>query len=453
MNKRPLLSSGPASFLIKHLESSKFSRRRFIRTATGAAAGMALGGGAISSAIAAPRNKKLPTPQQSGLDHIVVLMMENRSFDHFLGWLPGANGKQAGLSYTDSAGVAHPTMPLAPDYQGCGRSDPDHSYQGARVEYDNGACDGWLRAGANDEYSIGYYVQNDLPFLGSAAPAWTTFDNYFAAILAPTYPNRIYMHAAQTDRLDDSILPISTLPTIWDRLAEHSVTSKYYFSDFPFLALWGTKYAGISSLIDSFFVDCAAGTLPHVSFVDPRLLGEEEGLSDDDHPHADIRNGEVFLNTVYEAITSSPNWPNTALVVVFDEWGGFFDHVPPALAPIPASDAALGSDGRRGFRVPALVISPWSPRGTVSHGLYDHTSILKMIEWRWNLRSLTVRDSSANNLAEALDFSNPNLNAPAFAVPPGPFGSVCSSTSTSDTGVSDQTLLELAQSLGFPIAL
>jgi phospholipase C len=424
-----------------------WSRRQFIRGTSGLAAGLALGGG-LSSAFAATRNKKLPVPNKSGIEHVVVVTMENRSFDHFLGWLPGANGKQSGLTCFDKSGGAHSTAPLAPDYQGCGHPDPDHSYQGARVEYNNGACDGWLKAGVNDDFSIGYYVQNDLPFLGSAASAWTTFDNYFAAILAPTYPNRIYQHAAQTDRLDDSILPLSNLPTIWDRLADHSISRKYYFTDFPFLALWGAKYAGISGLITDFFSDCAAGTLPAVSFVDPGLLGESQGLSNDDHPHADIRNGEVFLNAIYQAVTSSPNWRNTVLIINFDEWGGFFDHVPPTRAPIPPADAALGSDGLRGFRVPAIVISPWSPRGTIVKDLYDHTSVLKLIEWRWNLRPLTVRDANANNLAEALDFSQVNLSAPAFAVPGGVFGSLC--VTAAAVSNQDLSLLDRAAGFGFP---
>jgi phospholipase C len=423
------------------------TRRRFLQRTTGLAAGLALGGG-VPSLMAATRNKQLPAPQKSGIEHVVVVMMENRSFDHFLGWLPGANGRQAGLTYFDNSGMAHSTMPLAPDYQGCSHPDPDHSYQGARVEYNGGACDGWLKAGSNDTYSIGYYTQSDLPFLGNAAQACTTFDNYFAAILGPTYPNRIYQHAAQTDRLDDSILPISTLPTIWDRLADHSLSRKYYYTDFPVLALWGSRYVGISNLIADFFSDCAAGRLPRVSFVDPGLLGEESGLSNDDHPHADIRNGEVFLNAVYQAVTTSPNWPNTVLVINFDEWGGFFDHVSPTHAPIPTSDAALGSDGLRGFRVPSLIISPWSPRGTVVHDLYDHTSVLKMIEWRWSLRPLTVRDSSANNLVEALDFSRSNLSAPVFAVPQGVFGGVCSGTGASIQNA--ETLLDVASSFGFP---
>ena len=197
-NRNPR-SSSPKNLPPKNREtllSSGLTRRHFLRGTTGAAAGLALGG---LPSFAAPRNKKLPAPNKSGIEHIVVVMMENRSFDHFLGWLPGAEGKQAGLSYTDSAGVSHPTYALTslvpPDYQGCGHPDPDHSYAGARVEYDGGACDGWLRAGSNDIYSIGYYTQADLTFLGGAAPAWTTCDHYFAAILAPTFPNRIYQHA------------------------------------------------------------------------------------------------------------------------------------------------------------------------------------------------------------------------------------------------------------------
>jgi phospholipase C len=401
-----------------------------------------------SSVRAAARNKELPKPQKSGIEHVVVVMMENRSFDHLLGWLPGANTPPMGLTYTDKLGVAFPIMPLAPDYQGCTHPDPDHSYAGARVEYNDGKCDGWLRAGSNDSYSIGYYLKNDLAFLGNAAPAWTTCDNYFSSIMAGTYPNRIYQHAAQTDRLTNS-LQFTNLPTIWDRLADHSISRRYYFSDFPFLALWGSKYVDISRPTLQFFADCSAGTLPEVSFVEPRFAGEEEGLSNDYHPHSDIRKGELFLNSVYDAVVSSPNWPSTVLVINFDEWGGFFDHVRPPGAPIPPADAAAGSDGLMGFRVPALVISPWSPRGAIVHDVYDHTSVLKMIEWRWSLRPLTVRDTQANNIANVLDFDAPNLTAPKFADPVGPFGELCSTTLAAPAV--PEFPLDFAARLGFPV--
>lgn len=339
-------------------------------------------------------------------------MMENRSFDHFLGWLPGAAGKQAGLTYVDRYGASHNTHHLT-DYASCAFNDPDHSYEGGRIELNGGRCDGWLKAGENDALAIGYYTQPDLAFLGRAAPSWTVCDQYFSAVMAETYPNRFYQHAGQTDRLHNSTVT-STLPTIWDRLSAAGVTGRYYFSDIPFLALWGTKYLPISQPFAAFLADAAAGQLPAVSYIDPRFEDEGSGSSGDDHPKADIRAGEQFLNQVYTAVTTSPNWQNTILVINFDEWGGFYDHVAPAKAPDVSPDTAL-----RGFRVPAIVISPRARRGYVAHNTYDHTSILKMIEWRWGLPSLTPRDSAARNLAEVLNFSTaPNLRAPRFTVPP-----------------------------------
>lgn len=427
------------------------SRRRVLAGAAGIAGALALGSvdklvGGVAAAAATP----LPNPATSGIEHIVVVMMENRSFDHFLGWLPHANGKQTGLRYPDPAGVMHATYPLAPDYQGCGHPDPDHSYEGGRIEYDNGACDGWLKDTSNDIYSIGYYTQQDLAFFGQAAPRWQAFDQYFAAILAETYPNRFYQHAAQTDRIHNSSTT-STLPTIWDRLAAAGLTGRYYYGDIPFLALWGAKYLPISQPFGAFLADCAAGTLPQVSYVDPRFLDESSGTSGDDHPHADIRNGEAFLNTIYHAVTTSSNWRHTALIINYDEWGGFYDHVAPTAAPIPPADQAAGNkDGLRGFRVPSLLISPWSRRGSVSHTLFDHTSVLKMIEWRWGLSPLTVRDATANNLASVLNFTAPNTAAPQFLVPPGPFGAPC----PVQTAVSSEEwgpLRTLAQSYGWPI--
>lgn len=422
------------------------SRRHFLKTTLTAGAFLSAGG-LTALAKKAPRPKAPSRRDRKGIEHVVVVMMENRSFDHFLGWVPGSDGRQAGLQYPDRSGVARPTYPLAPDYQGCGHPDPDHSYEGGRIEYNKGACDGWLRAGANDQYAIGYYQKNDLPFYAGAASAWTVCDRYFSALMAGTFPNRIYQHAAQTDRLHNTF-EISRLPTIWDRLAEKGLTGRYYFSDLPFIALWGAKYLPISRPISQFYADCASGNLPEVSFVEPRMIGEAEGISTDDHPHADVRNGQTFLNRVYEAVTSSPNWPNTVMVINYDEWGGFYDHVAPPTAPIPEADKALGSDGLLGFRVPAMVISPWAKRGRVVSDTFDHTSVLKMIEWRWGLRPLTVRDRAATNLANALDFSRTNLEAPRFPVPAGPFGGPCALQEISDevTG-----LALLATSVGFRI--
>lgn len=420
----------------------RIDRRRFVRDAAATAGAFALGGfGGLRRAFA----DELPPPGESGIDHFVVVMMENRSFDHYLGWLRGADGETR-LAFPDRAGGLRPTYRLAPDFQGCGHPDPDHSYEGGRVELNGGACDGWLRAGDNDEFAIGYYTKRDLDFFGAAAPEWTVCDRYFSAIMAETYPNRFYQHCAQTDRIANSF-ELSALPTIWDRLAAAGLEGRYYFSDVPFVALFGLKYLPIARPFASFLADAAAGTLPHVSFVEPRFLESTLGVSADDHPFADIRNGQAFLNSVYEAVTRSPAWRRTVLVFTYDEWGGFFDHVPPEAAPIPPADQAAGNaDGLRGFRVPCVVVSPFARREFVSSTLFDHTSILRMIEWRFGLEPLTIRDETANNLATVLDFGRRDKKPPRFRVPEGPFGAPCGPLADKWA-----TLLELARGLGWPI--
>src|SRR5215207_9889327 len=150
---------------IRNSSRSSFSRRHFLATTAAAGAGLLT---TPAFAARAPLKKALPKPNKSGIEHIIIVMMENRSFDHFLGWVPGAEGPSAGITYPDEFGVRHAPMPLAPEYQGCTHPDPDHSYAGGRVEYNNGACDGWLLAGNNDEYAIGFYTRQDLPFYSAA---------------------------------------------------------------------------------------------------------------------------------------------------------------------------------------------------------------------------------------------------------------------------------------------
>jgi phospholipase C len=386
--------------------------------------------------------------------HVVLVMMENRSFDHLLGWLKGANGAQAGLTFTNERGQQFPTFPLAPYFQGCGCNLPDQAF-GAPKVYNDGSWNGWLLANPSDTYSIGYYTQDDLPFFGQVATNWAVCDNYHAALLAETQPNRIYQHAAQTDALQNrdglGFLNYVTLRTIWDNLSEKGIPAHYYYSPMPklgrgwvgsTLALWGgpLAYSDISATIGQFFTDCEGGNLPTVSFVDPLFTAVEAssiiGLGDtagnDDHPHSHIWNGESFLASIYNSIIGSPNWSSTVLIINFDEWGGFYDHLPPPYPPgwngnVPIADREAYSNagitftnvsyGRLGFRVPCIVISPWSRNGSsqkmsVNHELFDHCSVLKMIENRWGLQSLTMRDDNANDLADVLDLDHPNFSPP-----------------------------------------
>jgi phospholipase C len=216
------------------------------------------------------------------------------------------------------------------------------------------------------------------------------------------------------------------------------------------LALWGAKYLPISRPFAAFVADALLGTLPDVAFVDPPFMEEQSGTSSDDHPHADIRRGEAFLNLIYLAVTRGRSWGNTLLVINYDEWGGFFDHVAPPTGPIPAADRAAGNkDGRLGFRTPALLIGPWARAGAVSHVALDHTSVLKLIEWRWGLAPLSERDASAHNLAEALDFSQRTARPPAFAPPLQAPAPACLSAPNEE--VSLESLRELADAFGWPI--
>jgi phospholipase C len=410
------------------------SRRRFLASAAAIGAGFALGCVDRAADIMSPTTRsganRVVTAGPGGFDHVIVVMMENRSFDHMLGWVPRADGKQAGLWFTDRDGVGHRTWTLAPDFQGCGFNDPDHSFEGGRVQFNSGACDGFLRSGDNDIYSIGYYRRPDLDFFGRAIGDWTTADRYFCSILGPTFPNRFYQHSAQTDRISNTLV-LSQLPTIWDRIAAAGLTGRYYFSDLAFIALWGNKYLSIARPFAQFLADAAAGTLPHLSFIDPKFGGESDGTSNDDHPFGDIRAGQHFMHQIYTAVTNSPAWERTVLVFNYDEWGGFFDHVPPPIGAVSAIDVAAGNtDGRLGFRTPLLVVSPYARANHVAHEVYDHTSILRMVEARWGLVPLGARDAATNNLADVLDFSRPAREAPQYPAPPDVVSAACSSPVT-----------------------
>lgn len=394
------------------------TRRDFVARMAAAA-----GAGALAcSSSSEPGPGPGPDPITPGtLDHIIVVTMENRSFDHLLGWVPGADGRPAGLSYTDFNGASRATHHLTA-FQSCEFANPNHSFQGGRQNYNNGACDGWLRTNGNDIYAIGYFLGTDLPFLGRAAPEWLVLDRYFCPIMGPTFPNRVVSLAGATDRLSNTFVA-STLPTIWDLLSAAGRTGLNYGTALTSSSLWGTRYSSIIKPLSQFYSDAAAGTLPNLAFVDPELTGD---LFDSYHPPADIRNGEAFMASIYKAVTTSPLWNKSLLILTFDEWGGFFDHVPPTAAPIPQIERDIGNtDGLRGFRIPTVLISPFVKRKSVSSKVYDHASVLRMIETRWNLPSLTVRDAGANNLLDEIDLNITVAPAPTIDMAPGPYGTRC----------------------------
>src|SRR4051794_1814758 len=416
-------------------------RREFLqRLAVSAGAAASLGtvldpDALIAEAARRQRRTHLPRPRNMPIDTFVVLMMENRSFDHYLGWLPKADGRQAGLTYTDDQGHPHQTLRLAPDFQGCAHPDPDHSWDGGREQVNGGRMDGFLRSGDNDEFAIGYYAERDLPFLGHLARAFTTYDRFFCSILASTYPNREYMHAAESYGKKDNSLPPGAAQgkgfpdtTIWAACARRGVSARYFYNDLPVSALWGAPGLSRSGRIEEYYQRAANGTLPHVSFVDPSFVNEGGGTSGDEHPHGDIRAGQAFVSDVVHAFMESPQWKRGALFVVYDEHGGFFDHVRPPRVPDGRGSRNPAEDyGQMGVRIPAVAVSPYVRRGHVSHSVFGFESILKLIEYRFGLKPLKKRDAYAQNIGRSFDWSSkPRLSRPELPDPPNVASKQCS---------------------------
>jgi len=233
---------------------------------------------------------------------------------------------------------------------------------------------------------------------------------YFPSLLGPTFPNRIFQLCGQTDRLDDSVA-VCSYPTIFDHCTEAGVSSKYYYGNVAFLTLFPIDAALYAYSFPDFLSDCASGSLPQVSFVDSSFT-LVLNTANDNHPHSDIRNGDALMAQVYQAVATSPSWKNTVLVLNHDEWGGFFDHVPPprALAPNSTDPDLVDGKALLGCRAPCIVASPWTvgtqSNPSVNHTVFDHTSVLKMIESVFDVQPLAARETS-NDVGNLLSANRP----------------------------------------------
>ena len=386
---------------------TRLSRRSFLTGAAAFAAAARPAFANISLPGATVRTVKPATP----IDTTVVVMMENRSVDHYLGWYAAENAafdatRDRAYAKDDGTVVATESWGVAGrhEYAGCGFSDPGHGWDSGRVQATDGNTDGepdgFLRDGSgNDEYALSWYGPEDVPVHAALLRRFSTFDRYFCSVMSSTYPNREYLHSCQGIRNND--FPPETgnpewmagfdWPCIWDTLTERGVTWAYYFSNLPVTGLWGPRYLHGTRHISNYYADAAAGQLPQVVFLDPWFVAPE-GLACDDHPHADIRLGQQFLSDVTLALVQSPHWQSSAMFITYDEWGGFWDHVAP-----PTVDDPRAAEGfnQLGFRVPTIAVSPFVGRGCVDHGVYDHTSIVRFIERNYGLRRLNALDPNA----------------------------------------------------------
>jgi phospholipase C len=428
--------------------------------------------------------------------HIVVLMMENHSFDNYLGTLGRGEGLPAGddgepsAENPDAAGELVRSYRLGSTVQHEGV--PCQSWCASHLQWADGKMDGFVTAtervvpAGDKTVPMGYWTERELPFYHGLARTFPLADRWFSSCLGPTFPNRRFLLAGTADGLVDD-LPVNLLGqpaagTIFDlltangiswanyhrvasdqsrfrrfvgyqrRRAQHHVqalgrpfrhASREFQRDLQFTAdvypLGVTRYMAHIHSLDEFFADADAGTLPGFCIVDPDFTEFSE-----ESPQ-DIRKGESFAAEVINRVMHGPGWPDTVLIWLYDEHGGYYDHVapPPAVPPDDVAgrslvahpsllrsilkplfpgyvrhaeqlvDAPLRYD-RYGVRVPAVIVSPYARPDCVLSEVFDHTSVLKLVEEKWNLPALTRRDAAATSPVGALDLSGP----PAFLEPP-----------------------------------
>jgi len=331
-------------------------------------------------------------------------MMENRSFDHFMGSRTLVEGKDedglvASMMNPNRLGAPVPIWKATSDTLCV--IDPPHDWDSARVSFDGGKCDGFLKAHQDNHNSdsaiepIQYLVRDQVPTSYALADNYALCNRWFCSVLGPTFPNRMYWHSGQSNGIKDNSVPSPVWTTLYDRLNAKGVPWTYYYGDFPTLSvLGGSSTTGHIKRFAEFKKDAAAGTLPPVVYIDPAF-----SLNDDHPPHHPSL-GQQLIGAVYTALATSPQWKNILFVVTYDENGGFFDHVAPPKAP--DAMASVGFD-QLGFRVPTIVAGPYVKKGYLSKVQYDHTSVLKHIETMFGLDPLTERDTAAVGLDDLID--------------------------------------------------
>jgi phospholipase C len=369
-------------------------------------------------------------------DHLIVVMMENHSFDNILGMLPQRFASRVNVDGlpVDSSGsqlAVNNDMQAQPVVAShtptvCPPTGLNTSWNASHIAWDGGANDGFVRA--SSAQAMTFFDLVDLPFTYSLASQFPVGERYFSSVLAPTYPNRRFLFTGTASGLiATEVRTFHTRAaggTIFDRLDRLGISWKTYYSNAPSMAIipGAVTRARLRNIarLRHFYADAAAGRLPQVAFVEPAFK-----YTDEENPE-DVQYGEQFVAKVVQALMASSNWRRSVLFYTYDEHGGFYDHVPPppAIKPdrIPprlAAGDASGDYDRYGMRVPLIAVSPYSRRNYVSRVVQDHTSILKFIETVWNIGALTFRDANARDMTDYFDFrQRPFLQPPPLAAAP-----------------------------------
>jgi phospholipase C len=377
---------------------------------------------AVLAALVAPASAGAAGNQaRTPIKHFVVLMQENHTYDNYFGTYPRGDGTPSRVCmpinvHSPSSGCVKPfhigNVPV---------HDLGHNPAIFRAQYDGGRMNGFVNVfrsqglpGSNTV--MGYYDGRDIPYYWNLADRYVLFDRFFSAGAGGSVYNHMYWVTGTEGSPSDSVPPggFNKIPTIFDRLEKAGVSWKFYVQNYdPQITFRSRQNTDRGSQIvwvplldyaryldnpklfshivdaDQYYSDLRNGTLPQVAFIAPSGASE--------HPPGSIQAGERFVRTLIGALTSSRYWSSSAFTWSYDDWGGWYDHV------VPPHRDRFGD----GFRVPALLVSPYARRGFIDHTELDHTSFLKFIEQNWNLRPLASRDAHANSFMNAFDFSRP----------------------------------------------
>jgi phospholipase C len=375
----------------------------------------------LSSRTALADTASQTTAPNSPIEHFIVLMQENHTFDNYFGTYPGADGIPPG--------TCMPIDPFDPANTECVEPYPigdrpiddlDHSMRTYELQYNNGKMDGFIYAlnqrNQNGKLAMGYYDDNDLPYYWNLADEYVLFDRFFSSDHGGSFANHMYWVSATPGVNRATATGYADVPTIFDRLEERGISWKFYVQNYDPQITYRTlsRYSGnrtsqviwvpllnIDRFIDDpklsshivdlseYFVDLENGTLPAVAYIVPSGASE--------HPPGSLRSGQKFVKSLIQGLMRSSLWETSAFLLIYDDWGGWYDHVPP-----PQVDA-----NGFGMRVPGILVSAYARRGYIDSTELDFTSVIKFIQENWNLESLAERDANANSFMAAFDFTQP----------------------------------------------
>ncbi len=364
--------------------------------------------------------------QPGKIEHVVVLMQENHTFDNYFGTFPGADGPPPGTCMPVDPGVKGGKCVRPYHLDSTRTVDLHHGTDTARAAYNGGRMDGFVATqnarNLPGEIAMGYYDGRDLPYYWNLATDYVLADRFFSSSMGASLEGHMYW---VTGAGETRIPPQGfEMQTIFDRLQAAGVDWKFYIQNYdpsvtyrnPNLdsaksaqLIWApvlnfARFLDDPALnsrivdLDEYFRDLANDTLPAVAFMVPSGASE--------HPPGDVTNGHYFATKVITSLMRSESWWNSLFVLTYDDWGGWYDHVTPP---------QIDSEGY-GYRVPTLFISPYVRHGTIDSTVYDYTSILRFIEENWKLQPLTARDATANSIGAALDLARAPA-APRFPAP------------------------------------